>query len=484
MPRGAPAVSWWLAVLLAAAAGALGYAAGRRRRWRRPAPNLPIPADAEQVLDLARRAHRAVAAVLCRAGGMDVRSTHPRGVPAAVVERALATARLALANDQSEVVPDPPAVVAAATEGVAVGLAFDQAPTPDAVERARVDAWRLAAGFAQAARPAAPTPSRWSGTSWLEIPETVEAAAAAICANASKAVARGVALVLRDDLRGTLRIARTSPGVDPRLTGASALPDSAVARAIASAAPVAATTPEQLFGHPQADRRRGERQGMAFPVLDGRVAVGALVVFGPPASLPPEARTDVERMLGGAAARLAHLQAIHVEETRARTDELTGLANRRGLRDTLSAWSGAEAVLLILDLDHFKRLNDTFGHVAGDAALHHLAGVLRRALREVDLAARIGGEEFALWLPDTPADAGVDVAERVRAAVERTPVRWQGRTIPFTCSIGVAALPGATGDLANLYAVADAALYRAKQGGRNRVEVARRTDLPALADHP
>jgi diguanylate cyclase (GGDEF)-like protein len=177
-------------------------------------------------------------------------------------------------------------------------------------------------------------------------------------------------------------------------------------------------------------------------------------------------------MLGLAAPRLSHLQALHVQETRARTDELTGLPNRRGLQESMAVWRGAQAALLILDLDHFKQVNDTFGHVAGDAALKHVALVLLRTLRDADVAARIGGEEFALWLPDTPAAAGLEVAERVRAAVGGTPLPWQGRPIALTCSIGLATMPDSTPERANLYPTADAALYRAKQGGRNRVEIA------------
>jgi diguanylate cyclase (GGDEF)-like protein len=278
--------------------------------------------------------------------------------------------------------------------------------------------------------------------------------------------------VLKDEGRGVLRVVRAANGADQRLEGTSALPGSAVARTIGLGTAVAANSPEELFGHPRADRRRAERQGLVFPLLDGRIATGALVVFGPPASLAPEARSEIERMLNLAAPRLSHLQALRVQETRARTDELTGLPNRRGLIDAMSEWSGHAAALLVLDLDFFKRLNDTHGHLAGDAALRHVAVVLRRALRDADIATRIGGEEFALWLPDTPAAAGLEVAERVRVAVEQTPVVWQGKPISMTGSIGVATYPETTPDRLNLYAAADAALYRAKQGGRNRVELA------------
>jgi diguanylate cyclase (GGDEF)-like protein len=463
-----------LVAALAALAGiATGFHLAHRLRPRPPGGGVGASSDTEHLLDLVRRCHRGIAAVLCDADGRLVGSTHPRGVPREVVDRAVATARLALANDGPELLSDAPAVVAAAYEGVAVGLAFDGTPSPEQVERIRADVWRLAAGIAAARRAGGDrAPSRWSAESWLEIPETLEAATASLANTVASRVGRPVALVLKDEVRGVLRVTRTANGADQRLEGSSALPGSAVARSIGLGAPIAANSPEELFGHPRADRRRAERQGLVFPLLDGRIATGALVVFGPPGSLAPEARGEIERMLNLAAPRLSHLQALRVQETRARTDDLTGLPNRRGLQEAMAGWSGREAALLVLDLDHFKRLNDSHGHLAGDAALRHVALVLRRALRDADIATRIGGEEFVLWLPDTPAAAGLEVAERVRAAVAETPVAWQGQLIGLTCSIGVATLPGTTSEWANLYAAADAALYRAKQGGRNRVEVA------------
>ena len=131
-----------------------------------------------------------------------------------------------------------------------------------------------------------------------------------------------------------------------------------------------------------------------------------------------------------------------------------------------------DAALLCLDIDRFKQLNDRYGHVAGDAALIHLASLLRQSLRDRDLAVRMGGEEFALWLPDTPAAEAREVAERVRRMIAETPFLWSGQDIAMTCSVGVAAVPHTTRGVANLYPAADAALYRAKERGRNRVEVA------------
>jgi len=126
--------------------------------------------------------------------------------------------------------------------------------------------------------------------------------------------------------------------------------------------------------------------------------------------------------------------------------------------------------LIYSDLDHFKKLNDTLGHAAGDAALRHIARILEGAVRDKDLVARIGGEEFAVWMPHTPMESGLEVAERIRSTVESTQWRWSGEPYGLTISCGVAAYPDTVRDVANLRGAADAALYSAKQRGRNRVE--------------
>jgi diguanylate cyclase (GGDEF)-like protein len=164
---------------------------------------------------------------------------------------------------------------------------------------------------------------------------------------------------------------------------------------------------------------------------------------------------------------------VRQAEERAATDPLTGLPNRMALDQAMAnAPSGPSAVLYV-DLDHFKAINDRLGHPAGDDALRHVAGVLHSALREGDVPARTGGEEFVLWLPNTTKASALDVAERVRRSVEESGWRWKGSDVGLTCSIGVAATPDTTQQVANLTAAADAALYRAKRAGRNRVEEAR-----------
>jgi diguanylate cyclase (GGDEF)-like protein len=127
---------------------------------------------------------------------------------------------------------------------------------------------------------------------------------------------------------------------------------------------------------------------------------------------------------------------------------------------------------LLLDIDHFKRINDTHGHAAGDAVLRQLADLLKRTSRVEDLVFRYGGEEFAAVLPNASARAAVQIADRIRSVVEKYSFLWESQTIPVTLSIGVANLNGAEKDSQALIENADAALYQAKKSGRNRVVVA------------
>ena len=154
-------------------------------------------------------------------------------------------------------------------------------------------------------------------------------------------------------------------------------------------------------------------------------------------------------------------------------DALTGLANRRRL-DARLAVEHARAQrhpsplsVLMLDLDHFKRVNDEHGHAAGDAVLAAAAGALRDELRAVDVGARFGGEEFLAVLPDTPLDDAMRVAERVRRRIAALSTVHDGASIEVTVSIGVAQL-GVDESIVDLIARADAALYAAKRGGRDR----------------
>ncbi len=163
---------------------------------------------------------------------------------------------------------------------------------------------------------------------------------------------------------------------------------------------------------------------------------------------------------------------IRVHETEARTDSLTSLANRRAFDDELqrrfAEWQRRKTpfTLLLLDIDHFKKFNDTHGHQAGDEVLRTVGKVLADVPREMDVPCRYGGEEFVVILPATNAREGTVLAERLRKSVESSATAWDGKSLKVTCSLGLAEV-GGNDTTALLVKRSDDALYRSKQQGRN-----------------
>lgn len=157
------------------------------------------------------------------------------------------------------------------------------------------------------------------------------------------------------------------------------------------------------------------------------------------------------------------------------TDALTGLANRRSFIGHLDRQiaahrrNGRPFAVWFIDVDHFKRINDTHGHPAGDRALTKLAGFLSGRVRRSDVVARIGGEEFAVVLPDTTLSQAAERAQLFRSDIEENAREWPD---PLTISIGVAAAPDVAADVDSLLSAADQALYAAKESGRNTVRTA------------
>ena len=195
-------------------------------------------------------------------------------------------------------------------------------------------------------------------------------------------------------------------------------------------------------------------------------------------SNPPshEERERVAVSVTQAAPVLANLRNLALAEARAATDALTGLPNKRACGDTLKRMvahagrSVSPLSALLLDLDHFKQINDTFGHGIGDDALAAVGEVISANLRTSDFAGRYGGEEFLVLLPDTDREGAAQAAEKLRATIARMEVAGLERQI--TASLGLACYPMDAGDADTLVRMADRALYAAKNGGRNRVEVA------------
>ncbi|MDU8572114.1 diguanylate cyclase [Pseudomonas syringae] len=192
---------------------------------------------------------------------------------------------------------------------------------------------------------------------------------------------------------------------------------------------------------------------------------------------------EVASRLQGLAARVASMEQealgfrTHLEEQRQKAliDPLTGLPNRAAwgerLEQEMARWQEEKNSLLvcILDLDHFKRINDGYGHLAGDKVLKIVANVFSKRLRANDFLARFGGEEFVMLLPATPPATGLTLLDELRAAVESCPFHFKGERVTITVSIGLTAFrPGERSDTA--IKRADQALYKAKENGRNRIE--------------
>jgi diguanylate cyclase (GGDEF)-like protein len=431
---------------------------------------LGAPSDWTHTLDLLCRAHGARAAWLLSAVGDVVSSSASADTQPEEMERAVAVARLVL--NGGGVAPAAGDVVVVTDEDVAA------AALPGLVDAAGettlpADLRRLAAGYKawrSGANPAGTGGPAWDST--LPALDSVESVTFALCEAARQLTGRTTAVVLRDPNSQLPSVIAVSHGGDRRWLGVAVSVESAAGRASRGNQPVVAQTAVDLLGAAPPDRRRGEDAGTAYPLRDAREGAGALIVFGSHFTIDHRVREQLARLAVAAGPRLAAAAALRAAEARALTDELTGLPNRRALHRAIAVTPESVGALLALDLDHFKSINDTLGHAAGDAALKHIAHVVAGTLREGDMAARTGGEEFALWLPGAGMSVALDVAERVRVAVATLPVTWQGREIALTCSIGVAACPESATQAQNLAALADSALYRAKHGGRNRVEAA------------
>lgn len=212
---------------------------------------------------------------------------------------------------------------------------------------------------------------------------------------------------------------------------------------------------------------------VAVPLIVERRAVGALVVE----ELTPEAYRHLVSFSHQLSLALKRSSLYLLVQQLAITDGLTGLSVRRYLLQRLdeecrrAARLGQPLSVAMADLDQFKTLNDTYGHLAGDAVLRTVGARLREAIREIDLAGRYGGEEFCIILPSTDEASAQQVAERMRTAVASEPVRAYDEALSVTISIGLVTVRGETIAMEEVIDRADRALYAAKSGGRDRVVV-------------
>jgi diguanylate cyclase (GGDEF)-like protein len=254
--------------------------------------------------------------------------------------------------------------------------------------------------------------------------------------------------------------------------------------------PTEATSDAALIAEHRAVREGGVAEGasdganaLSSPL--GRIGpddspVGVMTVARAGKPFTPRERDVFLYLVGQAAASVENIALHELVAEQAVTDELTGLPNHRAFREVMDK-EGARAErfghhlsLLILDIDDFKRVNDTYGHLQGDAVLRAIAKIVSDESRGIDEPARYGGEEFVVALPETGFDGAVELGERIRSRIEadRIPLVDGAGSLRVTASVGVATLEPAMSGVDGLVAAADAALYDAKRSGKNRVVVA------------
>ncbi len=215
---------------------------------------------------------------------------------------------------------------------------------------------------------------------------------------------------------------------------------------------------------------------LVVPLLqEDQPVTGVLIIAARGEKLVTRSHREMIEMIAAQVAIKIDLAQSHEQiQQMAITDPLTGIANRRAFQRGFTAMyerakrRAASFSLVICDIDLFKRVNDTYGHPFGDEVIQQVASQLDEVVRSGDLAARIGGEEFAILLEDTGLSGALDVAERLRKKVERLSLFFQGEAVPVTISLGVAEFPRDTDNRDILFNYVDQALYRAKESGRNR----------------
>jgi diguanylate cyclase (GGDEF)-like protein len=469
-------------IVVAVLAGAVGWLLGRRPQGRRVgaavAPHLlPDPA-----LDWLRRAHRAIGLWITE---LDPSEEGPRAERIVDAERLSISQivsvdrRLERARDQEQSGVERMEVgrlVFHAQAGAAVGVLLPDDFEAGGLEGVEQDLRRLLEGMRRRphivalAQAQAEEASLESAASvglrlayQLERPLDAQVVVAAY-ENADAKATETNGSVPR------IRVIGVSGRGDRRLLGALLPAESELARVAQGALETCVSLGDPLGGV-VADRRSRPSSVLLLPMKWDHGPVGAVAVWLTGGREPiGAARAELEEAVRNAAPRIARALLADQHKREATVDPLTGVHNRHGFEKLFSLVSVKDGALIYADLDRFKSLNDTLGHPAGDAALVHFARIIREQIRTCDVAGRIGGEEFAVWLPETNLDLGARIAERIRLKLGTTAWDWRGRVWPLSASFGVAACPDTSRSLENLPAQADSALYVAKRSGRNRVE--------------
>ena len=460
-----------LALALAAGVGALlGWMTARRRSGQQIASAVAPHLLPDPALEWLRRAHQALGVWITE---LDASEEGPRAERILEPER-LSVAqivavdrRLERARDQEQSGAERMEggmLVFRAQGGAAVGLLL-----PEQFEAARLDGVeddlrRLLDGVKRRPHIVALTQAQAQEASL----ESVGSVGLRLAYQLERTLDAQVVVAAVEN--GRARVIGVSGRGDRRLLDSVLPAESALARVADGSLEPHISTSDPVGGV-VADRRSRAGSVLLVPLKKDLKCVGAVAIWLGAGREPSGAvRAEMMEALHNAAPRIDRALEADRHKRAATVDPLTGLHNRRGFDEAFTLITAKAGTLVYADLDRFKNLNDTLGHPAGDAALVHFARIIREQIRSGDIAGRIGGEEFAVWLPETSLDLGTRIAERIRVKLGTTAWDWRGRAWPLSASFGVAACPETSRSLDNLPAQADSALYAAKRGGRNRVE--------------
>jgi len=451
----------WIVLAVGAGLGA-GLWLGRR-----PGPvrrSAPLPSDGPPLLEWVLRANAAHAAWLIGPGTQEA-AVASRGLADAVDQAVHARLEQQRAGDGQGIERlEGGTLVYASLDGRAAGLLLDAGSSTGARALAQRDLARLL--DYDRWRPVLAEVSKQQD----KTDETVDSIAIRLAHQLERMA--GVEVCVAVPHATGVRVAGVSLRSDRRLLGTLLERGSVLDRVALGRADAMAGVPNPL-GKTTPDRRRGADPAFVCPIPGDRAPLGAVALWTPGGGEPTgPALADFRRAIEAAGPRLQNAIERRDLAEAALRDPLTGLLNRLGFDEASGLIGTTAAALIYTDIDHFKALNDELGHPAGDAALAHVARLLLQAVRAQDVVARIGGEEFAIWLPGAPLERGREVAERIRQALAWSDWQWQGKRRLLSASFGVAAWPETAVTRDGLPAQADAALYEAKRGGRDRVAVA------------
>jgi len=463
-----------LVVAAAAIAGVAGWLAGRRQSHNGLRAGVSPHLLPDPALEWLRRAHRAVGVWITE---LDPGEEGPRAERILEPER-LSVAQIVAVDRRLERARDQEQsgvermetgmLVFHAQAGAAVGLLLSDGFEPSGLPLVEDDLRRLLEGVRRRPQIVALTQAQAQEASL----ESVGSVGLRLAYQLERSLDSQV-VVAAVDTSG-VRVIGVSGRGDRRLLESLLPPESEMARVALGTLDSFVSGGEPLGGV-VADRRSRPGSVLLLPMKRDHHAVGAVAIWLSGGREPVgAARAELNETLANAAPRIYRALLADQQKRAATIDPLTGLHNRRGFDETFRLITVKEGALIYTDFDRFKNLNDTLGHPAGDAALVHFARIIREQIRSADVPGRIGGEEFAIWLPETSLDLGARIAERIRLKLGTTAWDWRGRQWPLSASFGVAACPETSRSLDNLPAQADSALYVAKRSGRNRVEKAGR----------